>query len=141
MAAASNPLTALYLEANKNTFMNASLDAAIEAWPKYFSKKLVVTQNDKKMDYEGFLQQMKDAKTNWPVIDVRYKLLTESGRTVASAEYVWIPKETMWFDTIIIMTFGDEGTEDEKKVVTFLEIMQSGPKDRDPAAPEAQSIA
>ena len=139
--AASPSLTSLYTVANKNTFMNETLDAAIEAWPKYFSKKLVVTQNGKTMDYEGFLQQMKDAKKNWPIIDVRYKMLTESGRTVASAEYVWIPNDKIWFDTIIIMTFGDEGTEDENKVVTFLEIMQPGPAGRDPAAPEAQSIA
>jgi len=120
--------------------MNPSLDAAVAAWPKYFSKKLVVTQNGKTMDYEGFLNQMKDAKKKWPIIDVRYKLLTESERTVASAEYVWIPNDKLWFDTIIIMTFGDKGTEDENKVVTFLEVMQVPPADRDPAAPEAQSI-
>jgi hypothetical protein len=139
--AASPSFASRYTVANKNTFMNESLDAAIEAWPKYFSKKLVVTQNGKTMDYEGFLQQMKDAKKSWPIIDVRYKMLTESGRTVASAEYVWIPSDKIWFDTIIVMTFGDVGTEDENKVVTFLEIMQPGPADRDPAAPEAQSIA
>ena len=141
MAASVPPLASLYLTANKNTFMNESRDAAIEAWPNYFSKKLVVTQNGETMDYEGFLKQMKEAKTNWPIIDVRYKLLTASGRSVASAEYVWIPSEKIWFDTIIVMTFGDVGTEDENKVVTFLEIMQPGPASRDPTAPEFQSIA
>ena len=47
--------------------MNESRDAAIETWSNYFSKKLVVTQNGETMDYEGFLKQMKEAKTNWPM--------------------------------------------------------------------------
>lgn len=133
-------LASLYTTANKNTFMNETVEAAIENWPKYFSKKLVVTQNGNTLDYEGFQKQMKDAKEVWPTIDVRYKMLTESGRSVASSEYVWIPSHKTWFDTVIIMTFGEVGTEDENKVVTFLEIMQPGPADRDPDAVEYQSI-
>jgi len=119
--------------------MNESIDAAVDNWPKYFSKKLVVTQNGQTLTYDGFLKQMKEAKTNWPVIDVRYKMVTESGRTIASAEHVWIPSDKIWFDTILVMTFGDVGTEDEHKIVTLLEIMQPGPADRDPAAAEFQS--
>lgn len=139
--AAKTSFTSLYTTANKNTFMNESINTAADNWPKYFSKKLVVTQNGQTLDYDGFLKVMTEAKARWPVIDVRYKMLTESGRSVASAEYVWIPSDKIWFDTIIIMTFGEEGTEDEHKVVTFLEIMQPGPSDRDPAAPEFQTIA
>lgn len=121
--------------------MNESTEDAINNWSQYFSEELVVTQNGKTLSYTDFQKQMKEAKANWPVIDVRYKMLTESGRSVASAEYVWIPSHKIWFDTIIIMTFGEVGTEDENKIVTFLEIMQPGPADRDPNAAESQSIA
>lgn len=150
-----HPLVQLYLTANKQTFMNPSLDDAIAAWPKHFSKSLVVYQNSTTMDYNGFLDQMKGAKGMWPIIDVRYKLLTasepaegvvegDSGkgkRTVGSAEYVWIPSHKLWFDTVIIMTFGEKGTEDEDKVVEFRETMTPCTTERNPDAAEWQSIA
>jgi hypothetical protein len=144
-----HPLASLYVTANKETFMNPSTDAAIAAWPKHFSKSLVVKQNGTTMDSDGFLAQMKEAKAKWPVIDVRYKMLTafepkegESGpRSVGSAEHVWIPEAKMWFDTIIIMKFGEVGTEDENKLVEFHETMTVITTKRDPHAKEYQSIA
>lgn len=144
-----HPLAKLYVAANKETFMNESTDAAIAAWPKHFSKSLVVHQNSTTMDYEGFLDQMKGAKKIWPVIDVRYKLLTASEpaagekgpRTVGSAEYVWIPSDKIWFDTVIIMKFGEVGTEDENKVIEFNETMTPISTARNPDAAEWQSIA
>ncbi|KAF8281528.1 hypothetical protein DL93DRAFT_2092338 [Clavulina sp. PMI_390] len=122
--------------------MNPSTEDAIALWPTYFSPSLTVIQNGKSMSSDDFLQQMKDAKAQWPIIDVRYRILNECPETreVASAEYVWIPNEQMWFDTVILMKFGDVGTEDENRVVQFVEIMKPGPKDRDPASTEAQSI-
>lgn len=142
MAATNTPtLASLYTTANKNTFMHESIETAIENWPKYFSKNLKVTQNGNELTFDTFREQMETAKKMWPVIDVRYKMLTESGRSVASAEHVWIPTPGLWFDTVIVMTFGEVGTEDEHKVVTFLEIMQEGPKDRNPDDAEFKSIA
>lgn len=144
-----HPLIKLYLTGNKETFMNPSPEDAIVAWPKHFSKSLVVHQNEKTLDYEGFLEVMKGAKAMWPVIDVRYKLLTASeppegekgARTVGSAEHVWIPSHKIWFDTVILMKFGEVGTEDENKLVEFNETMTVIGAPRDPDAPEWQTIA
>ncbi|KAF8309932.1 hypothetical protein DL93DRAFT_2170082 [Clavulina sp. PMI_390] len=138
-------LTKLYITANAATFMHASTESAVESFPTYFSRSLSVVQNGKAMTYDELLNQMKGAKGMWPVIDVRYKMLTESAdsREVATAEYIWIPSEKMWFDTIIVLTFGAVGSEDEHKVIKWVEVMTPGPKaeDRDPESAEAKSVA
>lgn len=143
-----HPLIKLYTAANVETWANPSIDAALAAAPKHLSKSLVAYQNGKKMDFEAFVGGMKGLKTQFPVIDIRYKVLTVGGpaegekgpRTLGSAECVWIPSAKMWFDLVVNVTYGEVGTEDENKVVELHETMNPVGTARDPDAAEWKSI-
>lgn len=140
--AESRELEELYLEGNGAVLLAPTVEAVAENFPKYVARSVVVDQNGIKQDYDSWLEAIKGLKTGGLKIDVRSRKLMTGPRTVGVFQHAYItPPGTdgLWVDSICYIEYGAKGTEDEKKIVKLLEVIEM-PKDRAPDAHTDASV-
>lgn len=138
--AENRDLEALYLATQKATFGAPTIEEAKANWDTYVSPRFVAERNGVKFNSESYKEAMIEVKTQFPDFDVRWKKFIVGPRQVAALSYIWVPSAGLWFDSSCFIEFGEVGTEDEKRAVKFVEVVELGPKDRDPNSDEAKSI-
>lgn len=132
--AENRELVNLFVEGVRKTFATPAL------LPEYFSKSVVAEQNGVKHDYDSWIAWLQAAKLRMPNASIRFRKLTAGPRSVGVFQYVYVADLGLWLDSICQIEYGAVGTEDERKVVRYFEVVEMGPKDRDPDAEEFQSI-
>ena len=100
-----------------------------KSWYKYFSPRLIVETEGKAIPCEQYKDELRFFQTIFPSVSVEYEYLIQNGRSVASVQHPtgtdkWGNKNRG--DCIIIVEFGEEGTEDEHRIVHFRECMRIG---------------
>lgn len=138
--AENRELEELFIAANKATFGAPTIDEGKANWDTYVSPRFVGEQNGVKFDSESYKAAMVGIKTTYPDFDLRWKKIIVAPRRVSALAYIYVPTAQLWFDSSCFAEFGAVGTDDEKRIVKYTEVLEMGPKDRDPNSEEAKSI-
>lgn len=136
----SQEVVDLLVETMKSVLGGPSVPEALEAFEKHISKSVVVTQNGITRDYDSWYAFIKENKPKMPNVDVRQRKIVVSSRSVGVFQYGYMKEAGIWMDCILLADFGEVGSEDEKKVIKCWEVVEIGPRDRNPDAEEFKSL-
>jgi len=122
-------LKQLYKDAIEKIYSEKDLSLAKNSWNDFYSSKLHAESAGQIYDSASFLSAVLGMKKGFVKVEVKLEQLTRMGRKVGACESLRLEKEdgdVMTAKAIILVEFGEIGSEDEKKVIDLREAVEFG---------------